>query len=606
MRFGHLGFCTMAAAAALALGSVSLARDNAAQPPAPAAQQPPPPPAITDPLVREVLATNPTAPEDLVVAIRTLINLKHAAVARPYAKALLDAPMDDEAMFKLVQKLGSSPLMQMAAARDVQPEGRDAARKILEGAERYATDPNRLAGLIEQLKDPAERVRERAIGQLRYGGAAAASALLGVLADAARAPEHRTAQQALVELESNATGPLLGALQSDDAALKVHAAAVLAALEVRDAIPWLLGPAHSEQGADETRRAASAAIARLVGRSPSREEAIALLRQFALKYYRGGRPGLADSTGQVLIWDWDAEKKQSVQRLMPAEDAGWLYAYRLSRDLYALAPEDAAARRMYLASLLQFESYRQGLDKPLPEGPGGVREAAAALGGAAVLDVMGDSMAAGRIPAATACARLLADLGSADLLYERGETAAIVRAAQHPDRRLRFAALETIIKWDPKKPYAGSADVAASLAFLAASNGKLQAVLVDTLPGSSSRLAGFLAELDYDPKVVGTGRDLVKQAIASPDVGLVIVDARLAGVGADQIVQQLRTDSRTAAVPIAFLRDVDYPEAAERLARRHAPAIVLSRPSTTDEMKFQLDLLLREVGRQYVSLAERQ
>jgi CheY-like chemotaxis protein len=429
-----------------------------------------------------------------------------------------------------------------------------------------------------------------------------------VLADGARPAEHRAIKQALVDLESNAVGPLLGALQSDDAALKAQAAAVLAALEVREAVPWLLGLAHREQGTEEQRRAASAAIARLVGRSPSREEAIALLRQFALKYYQGGRPGVPDPTGQVLVWDWDAEKKQSVERLMPAEDAGWLYALRLSRDLYALSPQDTAAHRMYLASLLQFESYRQGLDKPLPEGEGSVREAAAALGGAAVLDVMSDSMAAGRIPAATACARLLSELGSAELLEPptaAGETA-IVRAAQHPDRRLRFAALETILKWDPRKRYAGSSGVAASLAFLAASNGKLQAVLVDTLPGSASRLAGFLAELDYDPKVVGTGRDLVKQAIASPDVALVIVDARLAGVGADQIVQQLRADSRTASVPIAFLRDVDYPESAEKLARKHAPAIVLSRPSTTEEMKFQLDILLRETGRQYVLLAERQ
>ena len=76
---------------------------------------------------------------------------------------------------------------------------------------------------------------------------------------------------------------------------------------------------------------------------------------------------------------------------------------------------------------------------------------AAHFGPHVVQDVLVDAMASGYVPAATAAAEILGDIGSAAFLADAGAKASpLALAAQSADRRLRFAAIRSILKFKPK------------------------------------------------------------------------------------------------------------------------------------------------------------
>ena len=156
-------------------------------------------------------------------------------------------------------------------------------------------------------------------------------------------------------------------------------------------------------------------------------------------------------------------------------------------------------------------------------------------------------------PAAVA-AEILGRRGSVDLLAgENGKPRTLTRAAAHPDRRLRFAAVTAIIMLDPQDPYPGSSLVADALKFLMGSHGLRTAVVGDLRSASTEEIAGLLAPLGYQVRSAISSRDLVRQAIAASDLELVLVDMNLAGELSAKVVQDLRHDCRTAEIPVGLL-----------------------------------------------------
>ena len=202
----------------------------------------------------------------------------------------------------------------------------------------------------------------------------------------------------------------------------------------------------------------------LVGRVPTRAEAGKLLQREIRAYLAGDRPLSTDHTGQVEFWDWNDQASALAARSYVAADANVFLAERLSRDLSALGPENAAHRRLRLRCLLEHDKIRTGLDQPLPRGEGTAYSLANRMGPGEVNQVLTEALDAGQLGAALGAVEILSEIGGPALVDGRiGKPAALVRAAGHGDRRLRFAATGAILRLGSESPFAGSSRVADNL-----------------------------------------------------------------------------------------------------------------------------------------------
>jgi CheY-like chemotaxis protein len=508
---------------------------------------------------------------------------------------------------RLGRKFGTAEFLGLALEPALAPDGKALADKVLGATRRVLRDPMRLAGLVDRLKSPAAADRIAATAELSFSGDAAVNALLTVMADAGRAAEHANVRTALVDLGSHSVGPLTGALETADQGLKAQVIEVLYRLDAHDASIYLLAPSVEDKADPKVQATAQAVLKRWLGAAPTREQAVATLAKDARYYFGGGQVKPPDFEGNVRLWHWDAQAHQAVQRTYKAADASLALATRLSADWLALEPSNEEARRIYLTSLLQVAAYQNGLGKPLPAGDGTARDRAASLGAPAIEDVLIHSMEGGQFPAAAAAARLLGEIGKEDLLQAKsGKPAALVRAVSHPDARVRFAAVEAITKLSPTKPFASLHTVPQTLAFFASSTGSLKALVADSHAQEAQRMAGLLTELGYEGEIVTSARQMLRRAMASPDIALVLFNTSLPYADADLLLQELRHDSRTALVPVGFLSLGNDLKRLERLTKKYPRTAVFVRTQNVPDMQLQVNRLLEPVGRDFLTLEERQ
>jgi CheY-like chemotaxis protein len=576
-----------------------------AEPPA-AAEQPPAPPPITDPLVKALLETKPSTPAEMVQAIETLINLKHDAVAKQYVNQLLAANLDRDQMAALARQFGTPTFLRLSTRESLQPEGRQLADAVLGAYAEQARDPARLAELIERLKSSSADTRHLAMAELRRGGPIAVAALIGVLADPHRAEEHAMARTALVTLGSEATQPLTAVLSSDNDALRIQAIDVLRRLRYREAAPYLVLPAFGPNSSPELQSAAQAALADLLGRSVDLQAAAGLLYTQARTAYEAST--VADPRGvqQREVWRWDADTQSPLAETIPVVAAELRTATRLSKNLAALMPDSPRVRRLYLSALLESAAIRAGLDQPLSKEEGTPYAVAAAAGPAAIEQVLAETMTENHLAAATAAAAMLGEIGSAELLDNRApQRAVLVNAAYHPDRRLRYTAMNAIMQLGPTKPYPGASQVLADLAYFAGTGGTPKALVVDSRVQEASRLAGLLAGMGYDAEIATDGRAARERLASLPDFELVLVDLHLIRANIDEWLQQLRRDHRTASLPVGVLTPLEDQIVAQRIIEGDPLAAIFARPQDAAGMEFQVKGLLASHPH-WVPLAERQ
>ncbi len=365
--------------------------------------------------------------------------------------------------------------------------------------------------------------------------------------------------------------PLAAILQGADAKLMVQAILVLAEMGKPKAAIDLVGPCVSKKGDAEVRSAAAAALRQLTGQVPTRPEAIRLLRDAATMYFHRRQPVENAVDDRVDLWQWDADKRQATVRSGTSEDAERALAARFARQAYALDPGDHELRLLYLATLLDTAAYAKGLDRPWDQQDPAI--AAAKSFGVPVIDAVLEYAMAQRHPAAAAAAaRLLGELGKAGEVLHRGDQPApLVQAVQDPDRRLRMAALEAIVRLQPSRPFGGSSCVPAALGFFAASTGVRHALVAGPSIDEARTLAGMVAPAGFAADTATTGKELVRLATRSPDYELAWIDVSIGRPEIGLLLQELRRDPRTALLRVGLMARSGY-LAAGRASGRVRPA----------------------------------
>ncbi len=559
-----------------------------------------------DPAVLAILESHPETSAELLRAIQILVDLDQANLAKPFVDELATRKLDLAAKAALANQFNSAILLKLAHNAELGQVLAPFVDDLFTSAESYRRDAKRLAAWARQLGDKDETVRAQAALSLLRAREAAVAPLVEILSDPTRAAERAAATNILVQLDEVAIAPLLGVLESSDAALKSRVVEVLGTLRAQQAVAFLLGPLLSPESGTELRAAAATALEKISGHAPTPGEALRLLEHAARRPLERSRLDDDPAAAPKEVWHWNARRKQSMPISYDPTGASLATAAHLARDLYRLDTTHAGHRRLYLTALLQAAKFRAGLDKPLATGAGTAYAVAAHQGVDVVEDLLADAMAHGYLPAATAAAQILGDTGSAALLQRSGSTpSSLALAAQHADRRLRFAALEAILKFKPTEPFAGSSRVTDGLAYFASSYGVPRVLIAHGRSEEAQKLAGLAGQLGYEADIATNGRRAFELAVNSPDYEFALIHSAIERPPADELLAQLRRDRRTALLPVGFIAPLDDLERIQRFAEMSSRADAFLQPQNEPEMKLFSQRVLARAGRAHVSPAER-
>jgi hypothetical protein len=182
----------------------------------------------------------------------------------------------------------------------------------------------------------------------------------------------------------------------------------------------------------------------------------------------------------------------------------------------------------------------------------------------------------------------------------------LARAARSPDARLRMAALEAITALHPMSPFPGSSFVIEALTFQAGSTGQRRALIVSPNMDTLQQWIGVLKSRNIEPDLVSTGNEAIRKAWRCPDYEMMVIDMTTQSPPAEEIVQRLRGDYRTAALRIALVARSGYLQRAERIAANDPLPLAFSRPLDAATARWQLSQLNAVAPREFVGFSERQ
>jgi len=410
----------------------------------------------------------------------------------------------------------------------------------------------------------------------------------------------------LAAMGRQAVDPLLGILDQADPKLKVQAIAILGEMKAPQLQLFLLRPYLSEKSDVAVRAAAGDALRKLGGTLPTKDQATGILTGNAEKYFNHRQiiPGVVED--KVEVWHWDEAQRRCVVERISAADAARALAARLARDAFAIAPEDAAAVRLHLATMLEAAAYQKGLSKSLDENDS-VATKAKQSGPKAIEDALAYAMANDHPAAATAAAQILGRIGKAEeLLYSAPQPAPLALALRNPDRRLRISAARAIVALKPQRSYAGSSYVLQTLGFFASSSGMRRALLAGPNVENLRKIVSVLAAAGLHADTAVTGREVMRMAASSPDYELAMIDMGIDKPPINLLLQQLRHDERSADLRVGLIAREGFVERAEHLAETDTMAKAFSRPHEDAAVTWQLEQLAALRPLEFVGFEERQ
>jgi len=558
-----------------------------------------------DPTVLAILDPNPTDPDDIVRVATILDDLGRPDLGKKYLRKLLESSLSDKQLVNLLDQFGSPTFSKMVSRPGLRPEAKQLADAVFDAAGRRFGNPKRLAILINQLQDPSERKRFEASSGLILAGRSAVMPLISVLADPARKKEHANVRATLVRLGAAARDPVLGTLNSKDPKLVAQMIRVIKQSGDRKSALYLLEPLTAIKSDPQVRAEAQIALKELVGHVPAAPEVINLLVSTTEKHLNAKQTIRTDEFDRGSVWTWDETKKAPVVKRLPEDHARLMLAARFAKQAYAIAPGNDHVQKLYLTSKLELAAHTKGPEHSLGDVEATAGDEVASFGTKAVEDVLEYAMSTQHIKAAIAAAKILGRIGTPEeLLYNRATPGPLVKAAQAGDRRLRLTAIDAIVKLAPDRTFAGCSTIPKMLAFFASLTGSRQVLIAGVGGKNEQALVGYLGELGYTTNSVATGRELVRQAISSPDYEFALVYTSI-GPNLSIALQQLRHDCRSATLSVGILASSGRLEWAKRIAKRDPLAEAFPRPHSKETCQWQIKRLIELADRNFVPHPER-
>jgi CheY-like chemotaxis protein len=308
---------------------------------------------------------------------------------------------------------------------------------------------------------------------------------------------------------------------------------------------------------------------------------------------------IRDQAGSSTVWIWDAMTGLPAAQEYPPFMASLLQSARLAKELHALAPNSLEVKRLYLGAMLELSAHQAGLDQPLPAGPDTPHDVAASFGTDALEQVLAHSTTTGHIAAATKAVQILGEIGTQELLHNRGpRPTLLIDAAMHADRRLRYAAAAAVMNLKPDRTYPGYSQILSTIIYFAGSTGQRRAIVLDTHLREATRMASLLMQMGFEQVDVTTqARDFLTRAVNWPDYELALIDFNLPSTNLDELVQMLRHDHRGRLLPLLYVTSTAEEQRAARYVADHLTDTgVMVRPIDRAGMEVQVNSFLAKAG----------
>ncbi|GAB6185219.1 HEAT repeat domain-containing protein [Thermopirellula anaerolimosa] len=565
------------------------------------------PPLPEDPAVAMVLAAKPETPRELLRAAAALSSLKRPDLAKQMLEKFLAAAPDDAELLRLHQELGTAVVFRFGSDGDLAPSGRQVADMIFAAVNRRYQDAGVLNSWMEQLGSGGNSWYQAA-EDLSKAGKAAVPLLVQAATENPQGELRGRCVFVLKRLRADAGRYLIALLQARDPAQQKAAAELLGEVGGRGASIFLLAPALSDRRDDAVRQAAKSALLRLQAGVPTAEQAARLIAAEAEAKLAMTAPD-EGSTESFYYWN---PRTSNVEELTLSPGAvRRRTAARLAAEASELLPGDQEAAVHALAFRLEQIGFEL-----LPTAADGQSPAVQTADGSAVPAL--SAVNAGPLVTAALAEfeELTTDpldsaLKAIDYCLDRkwagGAWAGIVwyaknaptdrvraafteisplsKALRFPDRRVRWAVVETAMDLELPASFRDSSTVMRELFYFASSRGLRRVIVTDGSQSRAMRIVGDLKQLGIE--VVDTAADgnaLLRSVADDPDVVFVLISADIQEPRVEFLVQRLRADPRTARLPVGVYALPDLLSKADRLAQTDPMVISFAQPYRPDDV----------------------
>jgi DNA-binding response OmpR family regulator len=217
-----------------------------------------------------------------------------------------------------------------------------------------------------------------------------------------------------------------------------------------------------------------------------------------------------------------------------------------------------------------------------------------------------EAMSLGEPVVAAVALQVLAQTGSARMLKAtEGRPAPVVAALNYPDSRVQFAAASTILTWDPATTFRGASRVVEVLARALTDAGTARGIAIDANEQRAASMSAALREMGFEPDMAQTGQDGFKIATDRGDVGLFLIEANVARWELSQTIANLRSDARTAYIPIVIYGDEKLQSRIERLAESQLRVYFVLQTNDATLMSKQVLRFLRSANVKTITQSQR-
>lgn len=466
------------------------------------------------------------------------------------------------------------------------------------------SDPERIRFFVSQLnKRPEERAY--AIAQLRASGSRSVPAMVEVLRDPAQQSLHGAIFNALLKMDSDIGPPLLVALDCKSDFVRSTIVDVFTQRADTRIVPDLYYLSQASSSSEALKAKSKDWLMKFLQKS---EKDLGIpkvkLVETAELYHRHQ----VDLSGQKLnVWTWNEQSGLSGQPATVTqveESRGIAYA----RKALELDPSNRPA---------QIELLSIALDKLYERGGSAVSVARANPDLQALLagspadlleDVLAKALKEGNTNAALGAVRALAAHGDPKLLRtsERG-VPALLQALRYHDRRVKFAAAETVLAINSKgEPFEGNSRVIEVLKYAVGGNGQAKILIGLSNTDDATRVADQLRTQKYDVQVVGSGKQLIDIAGHEANVALIITDANLPQPGFSHFLTEYKNQPNTAGLPLILIADgATARHAGDQLANSSNVKILGSTPRSPELLFTEVNSMIGDKTKPNFTDAER-
>lgn len=543
---------------------------------------------------RSPLLKEPTTPEEMFAATLLTADLARLDLALLYLQQFEATDPDDEMLIKLRDQYGTAEFVKLALFKELQPNSKKLLDRLNEAARTQAADPAFVDALIKRLAN-GETERNLATVELRNAGVRVVPEILRQMSLVEMEDQQDNLVIALVRMGQQVVPALLGALDTPDERIRAAVIDVLGYLDSPEAIPYLWFPAFDEQQPEGVQSAAQSTLAKLLKNSPrsglqlSSVTASNELKRLSQLLYRSPELLPVEDDGIVHLWTWSEADGTVAQRPLTPEIASLFISTRFARQALALSPDQPQPQRQYLASLLGLEVLRQGWDKPRVATPGSAMYLGLTAGEETVSQVLAEALDAKRPSTAVPALEILGQIGTRDLLVSRnGLKSPVLAALNSPDPRVQFAAASTVLKLDPKHGFPGSNRIVGILSRALTDVRESRAIVIDADVHRASSVLGFLNGAGFAGEMASTGRAGFELAATLAGVELVAVHVNCQRWELTQTLANLRSDARTALVPIVIYGPGSLTNEMSRVVSRNAPCTYIAESATSSDFLDQV------------------